>query len=294
MARKYEAAFQTVRRVRHLTRTPGQRGAASALIGIWLTMVTAAGCAEDSRRPLTLGIPTTVQDSGLLDALLPEFEDAYPAYRLRFIAAGSGELLALGARGDVDALLSHAPAAEQRFMAEGHGALRRRLMENDFVIVGPAADPARVRGMDDAVAALARIAQAAAPFLSRGDESGTHQKELQLRKAGGAPAGGPGYREAGQGMGEVLRAASALGAYALSDRATFTNMSAGLELEVLVEGDPRLLNVYSVIVVADAREPEGARAFTDWLTSEAGLRVIAGYGVESFGVPLFHPASPTN
>ncbi len=167
-------------------------------------------------------------------------------------------------------------------------------MENDFVIVGPAADPARVRGMDDAAGALAHIAQAAAPFLSRGDESGTHQKELELRRAGGVLAGGPGYREAGQGMGQVLRAASELGAYALCDRATFTTMSAGVELEVLVEGDSRLLNVYSVIVVADAREPDGARAFADWLTSEAGLGIIGAYGVERFGAPLFRPASPTS
>lgn len=258
-----------------------------------LALLLAVGCGEGDRRTLTLGIPTTVQDSGLLEALLPEFEQAYPRYRLRFVAAGSGELLALGARGDVDALLAHAPAAEERFMADGHGSLRRRVMENDFVIVGPAADPAGVHGMKDAAAALARIAAVGARFISRGDESGTHQKELSLREAGAAPAGGPGYREAGEGMGQVLRAASELGAYTLCDRATLTNLRETLLLDVLVEGDPRLLNIYHVIIVNQAREAEGARAFADWLTSESGRRVIGRYGLERFGASLFRPA-PTS
>ncbi len=258
-----------------------------------LSLLLAAGCGEPDRRTLTLGIPTTVQDSGLLDALLPAFERAHPDYQLRFVAAGSGELLALGARGDVDALLAHAPAAEERFMAEGHGSLRQRVMENDFVIVGPAADPAEVRGMRDAAAALARIAAVEATFISRGDESGTHQKELALREAASAPAAGPGYREAGEGMGQVLRAASELGAYTLCDRATFTHLGETLRLDVLVEGDPRLLNVYHVIVATRAREPQAAVAFADWLASESGRRVIGGYGVERFGAPLFRPV-PTS
>jgi tungstate transport system substrate-binding protein len=230
-----------------------------------------------------------VQDSGLLDVLLPEFEEAHPAYRLKYLAAGSGELLALGARGDLDVLLSHAPAAELKFMEKGHGAARRPVMENDFVIVGPAVDPAGVRGMPDAAMALARIAESGASFLSRGDDSGTHVKELALREAAGIPPGEAGYREAGQGMGAVLRAATDMGAYALSDRATFLNLSATLDLEVLIEGDPRLRNVYSVIRVAGAREPDGAVAFVDWLTSAAGREVIAVYGVERFGVPLYRP-----
>ncbi len=263
------------------------------LATVGLLVLQAGGCGGVDRRVVTLGIPTTIQDSGLLEALLPEFERAHPGYRLRSVAAGSGELLALGARGDVDVLLAHAPAAEERFMAEGHGSLRRRVMENDFVIVGPAADPAGVRGMTDAAAALARIAAAGATFISRGDESGTHQKERALREAGSVPAGGAGYREAGQGMGQVLRAASELGAYTLCDRATFTNLQGALRLDVLVEGDPRLLNVYSVIVVDRAREPQAARAIADWLTSETGRRVIGAYGVERFGAPLFRPAPAT-
>ncbi len=249
----------------------------------------ALGCGE-SRIALTLGIPTTVQDSGLLDVLLPEFELAHPTYRLVYVAAGSGELLALGARGDLDVLVAHAPTAELEFMEKGHGLTRRPLMENDFVIVGPQSDPAGIRAMPDAAAALARIAEAGASFLSRGDDSGTHVKELSLRQAAGIPAGGAEYREMGQGMGAVLRAAADLDAYALSDRATFLNLSATLDLEVLVESDPRLRNVYSVIRVAGARELDGALAFADWLTSAAGRKIIAAYGVERFGVALYRPA----
>ncbi len=248
-------------------------------------------CGADRRRKLALGIPTTVQDSGLLDVLLPGFERAHPEYRVRYIAAGSGELLALGTRGDLDVLLSHSPSAERRFVEAGHGLSRQPVMENDFVIAGLPADPAGIRGLDDAALALARIAERRALFLSRGDGSGTHHKELELRAAMGLGAGGPGYREVGQGMGAVLRAASDLGAYTLSDRATFLNLSETLDLEVLVEGDPRLLNVYSVIEVADAREPEGARAFAEWLMSGAGRRAVATYGADRFGVSLFRPTS---
>jgi tungstate transport system substrate-binding protein len=258
----------------------------SAVIGL-----AVAACAEDGRRSLTLGVPTTVQDSGLLDALLPEFGRAHPEYRVRFVAAGSGELLALGARGDLDVLLSHSPSAELEFVDAGHGTSRLRVMENDFVMAGPSSDPAVVGPLDDAVVALARIASAGTLFLSRGDDSGTHRKELDLRAEAGLGVGGPGYREVGQGMGAVLRAASELGAYALCDRATFLNLSETLELEVLVEGDPRLRNVYSVIQAVRAREPEGARVFAEWITSEAGRRAIAGYGRDRFGTSLFRPTS---
>ena len=249
-----------------------------------------AGLVQDEdRRTLTLGIPTTIQDSGLLDVLLPEFERAYPTYRLKYVAAGSGELLALGRRGDVDVLLSHAPAAEVEFMEAGHGTSRRLVMENDFVIAGPASDPAGVGGMRDAPEALARIGASEALFISRGDESGTHRKELELREILGRGATGPGYREMGEGMGSVLRAASELGAYTLCDRATFRNMEETLDLEILVEGDPRLLNIYHVIVAAGSQEPEAARAFAEWLQSEEGRRVIDDYGREQFGEPLFRP-----
>ncbi len=265
----------------------------SALFSIWFLVGTlvCGACGEGPRRTLVLGIPTTVEDSGLLDALLPEFERVHPEYRLRYLSAGSGQLLTLGARGDLDVLLSHSRRAEEEFMAAGHGVLRRRVMENDFVIVGPSSDPARVRGSSDATAALARIAAVGASFLSRGDDSGTHRKELELRSAAGLPAAGAKYRELGQGMGDVLRAASELRAYTLSDRGTYLNLRETLDLDVLVEGDPRLLNVYHVIVVAGARETEAAEAFAEWLTSEAGQRAIAAYRTERFGQPLFCPSA---
>lgn len=267
-----------------------QSNKAVALVGVALVLAT-IDCGGEGRRPLTLGIPTTIQDSGLLDTLLPLFEAQPPGYRLRYVAAGSGELLALGARGDLDVLLSHSPAAEERFMEAGYGVSRRRVMENDFIIVGPAADPAGIRGMSDAARASARLAQTGESFVSRGDDSGTHRKELQLWAAVGRAPGGPGYREAGEGMAAVLRAASDLGAYALCDRATYLNLRETLELDVLVEGDPRLYNVYHVIVVAAAREAGAAEAFVRWITSDAGQAAIAAYGRQRFGSPLFNPAA---
>lgn len=253
--------------------------------------LAAIGCAGEGRRALVLGIPTTVQDSGLLDDLLPRFEAAHPDYRLRYVAAGSGELLSLGARGDLDALLAHSPAAEERFMEAGYGTSRRQVMKNDFVLVGPAADPAGVRGMSDAAGALVRVARAGESFLSRGDDSGTHRKELQLWADAGVAPGGPGYREVGDGMAALLRAASGLGAYALCDRATYTNLRSTLDLEILVEGDPRLLNVYHVIVAAAARQAAAAEAFARWITSPDGQSAIAAYGKDRFGSPLFYPSA---
>ncbi len=261
------------------------------LASILVWTLCANGCSGDSRRTLTLGIPTTVHDSGLLDALLPEFEELNPGYRVRYVAAGSGELLALGARGDVDVVLAHSPGAEERFVAAGHSTQRNRVMENDFVIVGPEDDPADILGMSDGAAALARIASAGAPFLSRGDDSGTHTKELELRESAGLTVGGPGYREAGQGMGAVLRAASETGAYTLCDIATYMKLRETLDLAVMVEGDPGMLNVYHVMVVALAEEPEAARAFARWLLSAGAQRVIGEYGRDRLSVSVFRPAT---
>lgn len=260
-------------------------------LALGLAWLGAASCIDDARRPVVLGVSTSVEDSGLLDVLWPEFQQAHPEYRLRAVTAGSGELLALGARGDVDVLISHSPESEQAFMEAGHGLTRRLVMTNDFVIVGPPSDPARVRGMRDGAAALAQIARAGVPFLSRGDDSGTHRKELELREAAGLTVGGAAYRELGQGQSATLNAASELRSYALSDLATFLTLRGVLKLEILVRGDPRLINIYSVIAVKRAREPEGAEAFADWLTSAAGQAVIARYGVERFGVPLFRPSA---
>jgi tungstate transport system substrate-binding protein len=232
---------------------------------------------------------TSTQDSGLLDVLIPAFERAYPRYEVEVIAVGTGEALELGRRKDADVLFVHAKADEERFVAEGYGAERRDVMYNDFVIGGPAADPAGVRGMADAAAALARIARAGATFVSRGDHSGTHRTEAALWQAAGVEPRGAWYVSTGQGMGEVLKVASEMGGYALTDRATFLALEDALASDVLVEGDERLVNQYGVIPVEGAANSDGARAFVEWITGDEGQAVIGAYGVERFGRPLFVP-----
>lgn len=261
------------------------------LYASWLLVaVLGAGC-DPERSALVVSSTTSTEDSGLFDVLIPAFEGANPGLRVRILAVGSGQALELGRRGDADVVFVHAPAAESAFVADGYGEVRRAVMYNDFVLVGPAADPAGIRGLSDAAEALARIRAADAAFVSRGDDSGTHRKELALWRAAGVDPGGPGYLEAGQGMGDVLRIAAEKAAYTLSDRSTFL-FTPELALEVLVEGDPRLMNPYGVMAVRRAKNPEGAHAFVDWVTSDEGQRVIARYGVERFGRPLFHPGSP--
>jgi tungstate transport system substrate-binding protein len=225
----------------------------------------------------------------LFEVLLPAFRRERPEYRIRAVAVGSGEALRLAARGDADVLLTHSPQAEERFMAAGYGESRRPVMFNDFVILGPPDDPAGLRGLRDAVAAVRLIATSRATFVSRGDSSGTHARELELWSAADVAPSGSWYLEAGQGMGAVLVLASEKGAYTLSDRGTYLNMRDRLRLAVAVEGDARLRNQYSVIVVAGAANPAGARTFADWITSPQGQRLIGGFGVDRFGRPLFTP-----
>lgn len=238
---------------------------------------------------IILSSTTSTEDSGLFEAILPAFRDAHPDYRVRVIAVGSGEALRLAARGDADVALVHSPRAEEQFMAAGGGESRRPVMYNDFVIVGPADGPARVCGFLDAPSALACIARHGSPFISRGDDSGTHARERLLWAAAGIEPSGDWYREAGQGMGAVLMMASERHAYTLCDRGTFLSLQDRLRLEVLVEGDPRLLNQYSVIVVRDAANLEGARAFADWITSAPAQEAIGAFGVDEFGRPLYVP-----
>ena len=254
-----------------------------------LTAFLLWGCGGGSEINIGLGASTSVHDSGLLDVLAAEFEAANPSIRLRPVAAGSGELLEMGARGDLDVLISHSPQAELEFMDAGFGSLRRRLMWNDFIIVGPASDPIGIRGATDPARALADIASSHGSFLSRADSSGTHLKELELWQAAGVTDRGRGYREMGTGMANVLIAAAEVDGYALTDRGTFSSLGSDLGLTILVAGDDRLMNVYHVILVAEAREPAAARRVADWLTSAAGLRVIGSFGVQRFGEPLFHP-----
>lgn len=238
---------------------------------------------------LILASTTSTQDSGLFDVLIPAFEEAYPEYRVNVIAKGTGEALELGENKDADVLLVHAKAREEQFVSDGFGTERRDVMYNDFIIVGPASDPAGIKDATTAADALAKLSSGAGTFVSRGDESGTHTAEKNLwTKAAVTPAG-DWYVSAGKGMGDVLTMASELGGYTLTDRATYLNMKDSLELEILVEGDTALFNQYGVIPVTDASNADGAQAFADWIVSEEGQAIIAEYGVEEFGEPLFFP-----
>ncbi|MGH7481766.1 MAG: substrate-binding domain-containing protein [Longimicrobiales bacterium] len=263
---------------------------APLLSGLLAAMCASCAAGDAGERTLVLGATTSTHDSGLLDALIPLFESARPAYNVRPVVVGTGAALALGRRGDVDVLLVHAPAAESAFVARGHGRLRCAVMHNDFVIVGPASDPAGVRGMTDAAAALRRIAAARTAFISRGDDSGTHRRELALWGAAGPPSSAR-YLAAGQGMGEVLIMAGEQRAYTLADRATHLVLRERTGLDVLVEGDVRLRNDYGVIPVTRARDPAAAVAFADWITSAGARRAIGGFGRERFGRALFTPAT---
>lgn len=257
-----------------------------------LAAVCSARCAaRDHTHPLILASTTSTEDSGLFDVLLPAFEAAHPDQRVKLIAVGSGEALALGRRGDADVLLVHAPAAEDAYMADGHGVLRRAVMHNDFIIVGPAEDPARVAEAESAADAIRRIERAGASFISRGDDSGTHKKELGLWKAAGSSPDTAAARYAviGQGMGEALAIASERRAYTLSDRGTYLFLRDGLALKILHEGDPILFNPYSVITVRGARNPAGAELFAGWIVGDDAQRLIGTYGVGRFGRSLFVP-----
>jgi len=266
-----------------------------------------AGCTPSTPQPATtdtgnhqardiiLATTTSTQDSGLLDVLVPLFEKE-TGYRVKVVAVGTGAALRMGEKGDADVLLVHAPPAEKEFMAAGYGIDRRYVMYNDFVIVGPPADPAGLQGLTDAVEALKRVAQAQVLWISRGDDSGTHKKERALwEEAGFDPAelpAQPWYQETGQGMGATLRIASEKRGYTLTDRGTYLHLKHTLNLNILVQGDKRLYNVYHVIIVNPDRHPhinvEGARAFADFITSPEVQNIIDTYGVDEFGQPLFH------
>lgn len=240
-----------------------------------------------------LATTTSTQDTGLLDALLPAFHAAHPGIRIKPIAVGTGEALAMGRRGDADLLLVHAPEAEEEFMAQGHGLMRLSVMHNDFLLVGPPTDPAGVQGMP-VLQALRTLAAKKAPFISRGDRSGTHGRELELWKRAGIqqPAGGW-YREAGQGMGATARIASEKRAYTLMDRGTFLALRATLDLAMLCAGGEELQNRYSVVVVSPAAHPRvkaaEARVLAEWLVSDEAQQRIGEFGKARFGQPLFVP-----
>jgi tungstate transport system substrate-binding protein len=237
---------------------------------------------------------TSMQNTGLFEYLLPHFTRK-TGIEVKVIAVGTGQALAMGERGDADVLLVHSPEAEEAFINAGHGLKRNPVMYNDFVILGNGEDKAGIRGMKQATAAFAAIGSKGVPFLSRGDDSGTHQKELKLwAKAGIDPKGKPWYLESGQGMAGTIRIADERKAYTLSDRGTWLSMKdkGKMELEILLEGDPQLFNQYSVIVVNPERHPkvkaEQARIFADWLVSEEGQKLIGAFK-DAFGNRLFQP-----
>jgi tungstate transport system substrate-binding protein len=256
------------------------------------------GSSEESAQSgrLILATTTSTYDSGLLDAILPDFEEQ-SGLSVEVVAVGTGQALALGEQGDADVLLVHARAREDAFMDEGHGVRREDVMYNDFVILGSADDPAGIAGMSSAEEAFAAIAGAEELFISRGDDSGTHTKEKEIWEAAGIEPAGDWYRSIGQGMGATLTMANEEQAYTLSDRGTY--LSRALEddfmMDILVEGDPILFNPYGVMAVnpdkSDQINLEGANEFIDWLVSLPVQEVIAEYGIDKFGSPLFTPDS---
>jgi len=244
-------------------------------------------------KALILATTTSTQDSGLLDVLIPIFEKK-TGYFVKTIAVGSGQAMAMGRKGEADVLLVHSPAAEKQFMEGGFGVNRRIIMHNDFVVVGPPEDPAKIKGTKAAADAFKKIASAGALFLSRGDNSGTHSKEKAIWKAAGMnPEGGKWYQQTGLGMGQTLNVTAEKKGYTLADRGTYLALKKNLGLDILVEGDAILLNVYHVIEVNPAKWPKvnvpGAKAFADFMVSKETQDIIKTFGVEKFGSPLFFP-----
>jgi tungstate transport system substrate-binding protein len=264
------------------------------VITLLVVLLSLASCntIPSSNKNLLLVSTTSTQDSGLLDVLLPAFETE-SGYRVQLIATGSGQALKIAEEGNADVLLLHSPEAEKEFMANGFGIERRLVMHNDFVVVGPASDPAKIKSMSP-VDAFKSIYQQGATFVSRGDESGTNVKELAIWKLTGLdPKGKDWYLETGQGQGATLSIASEKNGYAITDRGTFLAYKTNVDLEILVEGDPFLLNVYHVITVNPQKWPkvnvEGARAFADFVTSAKGQQIIGNFGRDKYGQPLFYP-----
>jgi len=265
--------------------------------GLWTRIVllaslfAATACGgEIERTPVVIGSTTSLYDSGLLDALVPLFEKDNPDLDVKVLAVGTGQALALGRRGDADLLLVHAPAAELEFLQAGHGRSRVTFMRNDFVIAGPADDPAGLRAIDEeepSPAAFAAIAREKAPFVSRGDDSGTHKRERALWEEVGVTPQGSWYQESGQGMGSTLMIASERRAYILTDLATLTFVGRAADLEVLVAGGSQLDNLYSVMLTTAGANRDGAERLWRWLLSERAQSAIASYGVDRFGTPLF-------
>jgi tungstate transport system substrate-binding protein len=278
----------------------------------WILMITLAllaallicaiGCSGDDAQPaepdqsersdLILATTTSTQDSGLLDQWVPMFEEDNP-YSVKVIAVGSGKAMQMGQEGEADVMLVHSPAAEEEMVAEGFAVNRKLVMHNDFIIVGPASDPAGIMNAASAAEAFTLIADSGSTFISRGDESGTQKKELTIWEEAGIEPQGEWYVESGKGMGDTLRIASEEEAYTLSDRATYLNLSDSIELDILFEGDEILNNYYHVMEVNPDRWPDvnnqGAVAFSDFVTGKEAQEFLLEFGVDEFGQQLFYP-----
>jgi tungstate transport system substrate-binding protein len=249
--------------------------------------------AQPQHKNIILATTTSTQDSGLLDVLLPIFEKS-TGYFVKTIAVGSGQAMAMGQKGEADVLLVHSPDAEKKFMAEGYGVNRRLVMHNDFIILGPKKDPAGIKGSRSSLEAFRKITSANAVFMSRGDNSGTNAKEKSIWKAAGTnPEGQKWYQQTGLGMGQTLNVAAEKKTYTLADRGTYLALKKNLGLDILVEGDAVLLNIYHVIEVNPAKWPKvnsaGAKAFSDFMVSRQTQDIIRKFGVDKYGSPLFFP-----
>lgn len=248
---------------------------------------------QAEQKAVILATTTSTQDSGLLDVLIPNFEKQ-TGFFVKTIAVGSGQAMAMGQKGEADVMLVHSPAAEKKFVAEGYGINRRIIMHNDFIIVGPGEDSAKIKGIKLASEAFRKIASANSLFLSRGDNSGTHAKEKSIWKAAGInPEGEKWYQQTGLGMGQTLNVTAEKKGYTLADRGTCLALKKNLGLDILVEGDAILLNIYHVIEVNSAKWPKvnasGAKAFADFMVSKETQGIIKTFGVDKFGSPLFFP-----
>lgn len=269
------------------------------LVGLFIFAVTilptglAQGAASPSRSVI-LSTTTSTQDSGLLEVLVPLFEKQ-SGFRVKTISVGTGQALALAAKGDSDVALVHAPSLEKKYVADGRLLNRRLVMYNDFVVIGPKADPAKTRAARSVVAALQAIAKTGTPFVSRGDNSGTHTLEKSLWKAAGIEPKGSWYIESGQGMGATLGIANEKNAYTITDRGTWLALAKKVILPILIEGDRLLLNIYSVLEVNPSNGPRvnaaGGKAFADFMVAPQTQQVIKTFGAEKFGQPLFVPVA---
>jgi tungstate transport system substrate-binding protein len=258
-----------------------------------LLFITGVICVQAQTKTIILATTTSTQDSGLLDVLLPIFEKE-TGYFVKTIAVGSGQAMAMGQKGEADVLLVHSPEAEKKFMAEGYGINRRLVMHNDFIVVGPAGDPAKIKTIKSSVESFKKIASAKALFLSRGDNSGTHAKEKAIWKTAGInPEEGKWYQQTGLGMGQTLSVAAEKKGYTLADRGTYLALKKNLGLDILVEGDAILLNIYHVIEINPAKWPKinvaCGKAFADFMVSKETQDIIKTFGIDKFGSPLFFP-----